>query len=181
MTAMLNGRARGQLQARLRRIGGRPATPSGVFMRVLMGFRVMFVYGGSPVSVDGVGNPLAPPISLEHVYDSIIAERFFRPQMSDRLMSERIMSEPLMSEPTSDATADRTIEGLRIHIDRTLCVSFGDCVDAAPSVFELDDEDIAVFVTDAGSISREDLIEACACCPVDALEAYDEKGEQLAP
>ena len=40
--------------------------------------------------------------------------------------------------------------------------------------------------TEAGSfmdqaVVREDLIEACACCPVDALEAYDEKGEQLAP
>ena len=96
-------------------------------------------------------------------------------------MSEPVTSESTMPEPTSDAATERTIEGLRIHIDRTLCVSFGDCVDAAPSVFELDDEDIAVFVTDAGSISREELIEACACCPVDALEAFDEKGEQLAP
>jgi ferredoxin len=152
-----------------------------VFLRVLVGFRVMFVHGGSPVSVDGVGNPLAPPISLGHVYDSIIAERFFRAHISDRVMSERITSESIMAEPTSDVATERTIEGLRIHIDRTLCVSFGDCVDAAPNVFELDDEDIAVFVTDAGSISREELIEACACCPVDALEAFDEKGEQLAP
>ena len=149
-----------------------------------MGFRVMFVHGGSPVSVHGVGNPLAPPISLEHVYDSIIAERFFRPQTSYRNMSDGVMPEPntdASTDASADRTADCTIERLRIHIDRTLCVSFGDCVDAAPSVFELDDEDIAVFVPDAGSITREDLIEACACCPVDALEAYDEKGEQLAP
>ena len=73
------------------------------------------------------------------------------------------------------------IEGLRIHIDRDLCVSFGDCIEAAPGVFELDDDDIAVFVSEAGPISREGLIEACASCPVDALTAFDEEGEQLAP
>ena len=77
--------------------------------------------------------------------------------------------------------SERTIEGLRIHIDRLLCVSFGDCVDAAPGVFELDEEDIAVFVKEPGTISRERLIEACASCPVDALTAFDENGEQVAP
>ena len=77
--------------------------------------------------------------------------------------------------------SERIIEGLRIHIDRDLCVSFGDCIEAAPEVFELDDEEIAVFVSEAGVISRDDLIEACASCPVDALTAFDQKGEQLAP
>ncbi len=77
--------------------------------------------------------------------------------------------------------SERIIEGLRIHIDRDLCVSFGDCVEAAPGVFELDDEDVAVFVSEVGTITREELIEACSSCPVDALTAFDEKGEQLAP
>ena len=77
--------------------------------------------------------------------------------------------------------SERTIGGLRIHIDRDLCVSFGDCIEAAPGVFEFDDEEIAVFVSDTGTTSREGLIEACASCPVDALTAFDEKGEQLAP
>ncbi len=77
--------------------------------------------------------------------------------------------------------SERIIEGLRIHIDRDLCVSFGDCIEAAPGVFEFDDDEIAVFVTEVGSISQEELIAACASCPVDALTAFDEKGEQLAP
>ena len=77
--------------------------------------------------------------------------------------------------------SERTIAGLRIHIDRNLCVSFGDCVDAAPGVFELDEEDIAVFVDETGTISREEMIEACSSCPVDALTAFDEDGKQLAP
>ena len=77
--------------------------------------------------------------------------------------------------------SERTIEGLRIHIDRDLCVSFGDCIEAAPGVFEFDGEEIAVFVSEPGTITREKLIAACESCPVDALTAFDEKGEQLAP
>ena len=89
-----------------------------------------------------------------------------------------------MSESKSELLpnlSERIIEGLRIHIDRDLCVSFGDCIEAAPGVFEFDDEDIAVFVSEVGPISREELIDACTSCPVDALTAFDEKGEQLAP
>ena len=81
----------------------------------------------------------------------------------------------------SEQMSERVIEGLRIHIDRDLCVSFGDCIEAAPGVFEFDEEDIAVFVNEAGTITREELIAACASCPVDALTAFDQKGEQLAP
>ena len=76
--------------------------------------------------------------------------------------------------------SERTIEGLRVHIDRDLCVSFGDCIEAAPGVFEFDDEEIAVFVGETDTIGREVLIEACASCPVDALSAFDEEGEQVA-
>ena len=76
--------------------------------------------------------------------------------------------------------SERIIEGLRVHIDRDLCVSFGDCIEAAPGVFEFDDEEIAVFVSETDTIGREKLIEACASCPVDALSAFDEEGEQVA-
>ena len=48
-------------------------------------------------------------------------------------------------------------------------------------MFEFDDEEIAVFVSEWGTITRKELIAACASCPVDALTAFDEKGEQLAP
>ena len=86
-----------------------------------------------------------------------------------------------MSEQISDQTSERVIEGLRIHIDRDLCVCFGDCIEAAPGVFEFEEEDIAAFVHAAGTITREELIAARASCPVDALPAFDQKGKQLAP
>ncbi len=75
---------------------------------------------------------------------------------------------------------ERTVHGLKIRIDRTLCVGFGDCLTAAPEAFVLDGDGIVVFVRpeDAG---RERLLEACDVCPVDALTVWDEAGRQLVP
>jgi ferredoxin len=80
-----------------------------------------------------------------------------------------------------DATFDeRTVGGLRVRIDRTLCVGFGDCVTAAPAAFALDGETIAIFVSPE-AIEREQLLRACASCPVDALTVWDENGAQIVP
>lgn len=79
--------------------------------------------------------------------------------------------------------ADRTrrdVHGLRVEIDRDLCVGFGDCLDAAPDAFELDDENVAVF-TRPETVDRETLLRACRSCPVDALTARDEDGDLVAP
>lgn len=75
---------------------------------------------------------------------------------------------------------DRAIGELRIRIDRTLCVGFGDCVDEAPEVFRLDDTGVATFAgTEA--LARERLLRACEACPVDALTVWDRGGRQLIP
>ena len=65
-------------------------------------------------------------------------------------------------------------------IDRSLCVGFGDCVDAAPEAFELNDENIAIFV-EPDRVDRERLLKACDACPVDAITVWDANGEQLVP
>lgn len=74
----------------------------------------------------------------------------------------------------------REVHGLRMEIDRDLCVGFGDCLDAAPDAFELDEENVAVF-TRPETVDREGLLEACRSCPVDAITARDEDGEVVAP
>lgn len=79
----------------------------------------------------------------------------------------------------ADETEQRA-NGLRIVIDRALCVGFGDCVDVAPDAFALDGDGIVVFVTPT-RVERECLLRACACCPVDALTVFDENGEQVVP
>ena len=73
------------------------------------------------------------------------------------------------------------ISGLTISIDRDLCVGFGDCMENVIEVFEFDDEGVVVFQKDVAPVDRDALVEACACCPVDALIVLNEEGQQLAP
>ena len=78
-------------------------------------------------------------------------------------------------------TEERTIAGLRVQIDRNLCVGFGDCVSEAPGGFCLDEENVAVFGSDPDLVEREGLLRACEVCPVDALTVWDTDGKQLVP
>jgi ferredoxin len=76
--------------------------------------------------------------------------------------------------------SERVVHGLRVVIDRDLCVGFGDCVTEAPEGFKLDDETIAVF-TEPELVERERLLRACDVCPVDAITVWDETGRQIVP
>ena len=75
---------------------------------------------------------------------------------------------------------ERTVGDLRIRIDRTLCVGFGDCVTEAPEAFVLDDTGTAIFVN-PDKVERERLLRACDVCPVDAITVWDESGAQVVP
>jgi ferredoxin len=75
---------------------------------------------------------------------------------------------------------ERLVYGLRVRIDRTLCVGFGDCLAEAPEGFKLDDGGVAVFVNPEG-VERERLLRACDACPVDAITVWDGEGKQLVP
>jgi len=75
---------------------------------------------------------------------------------------------------------ERGVAGLRIRIDRDLCVGFGDCVERAPEAFNLDDEGLAVFV-EPERITRAALLAACDACPVDAITVWDDAGVQIVP
>lgn len=81
----------------------------------------------------------------------------------------------------TEETEEKVLGDLRVRIDRTLCVGFGDCVEEAEEVFALDDDDIAVFKNPPGTVDRKRLLDACAVCPVDALEVWDKDGEKLVP
>lgn len=80
-----------------------------------------------------------------------------------------------------DDHLERTLGGITVRIDRTLCIGSGNCVNLAPEVFEIDEHDLVTFCDDAPAIDEDRLIEACALCPVDALVATGEAGEELAP
>jgi ferredoxin len=76
---------------------------------------------------------------------------------------------------------ERMIEGYRVVIDRNLCVGFGDCVQEGPQVFELDEENVAIFVDTPRPASSQQLFLACRACPVDALSVWDQNGRQMLP
>ena len=69
---------------------------------------------------------------------------------------------------------------LEVEIDVDLCVGFGDCVEVAPTSFELDGDDLAAFVRPEDD-TRARLLEACRSCPVDAITVRDRDGRLLVP
>ena len=75
---------------------------------------------------------------------------------------------------------ERRCGDLRVRIDRTLCVGFGDCITEAPEAFVLDESGTAVFVNPA-AVERERLLRACDACPVDAITVWNETGAQIVP
>ena len=75
---------------------------------------------------------------------------------------------------------ERLVGGLRVRIDRNLCVGFGDCIEGAPEAFVLDDEGLAVFKAPE-AVERARLLAACDACPVDAITVWDESGAQVVP
>jgi ferredoxin len=62
---------------------------------------------------------------------------------------------------------------VRIEIDRDLCIGFGNCVETAPGVFELDDEEIAT-VKDPEAADMNALRDAERLCPSAAITIVDE-------
>ena len=69
---------------------------------------------------------------------------------------------------------------IAVEVDRALCFGFGDCVDTAPAVFALDDENTA-YVIDPDAADVDLILEAAQNCPVDAITVTDENGEQIYP
>ena len=67
-----------------------------------------------------------------------------------------------------------------VIVDRDICAGIGNCVEVAPTVFELDEDNRAV-VLDPSSVPRETLIEAAESCPLLAISVLDDDGTQLFP
>ena len=65
---------------------------------------------------------------------------------------------------------------IQVTVDRALCIGSGDCVDTAPDVFQLDEEDKAVVVDPDGA-PYDEVLEAAQNCPVTAISVVGEKGE----
>lgn len=69
---------------------------------------------------------------------------------------------------------------MRIRIDREKCISAGNCVVTAPTVFILDDEEKATLI-DPSTVDEETLWLAAELCPTEAIVLESDEGEQLYP
>jgi len=78
------------------------------------------------------------------------------------------------------AELERTIHGLTVRVDRSVCAGFGQCMDEAPDAFTLGDDDLVTFKAPENA-SRDALVAAVGTCPVEALSAFNEKGDRVAP
>jgi ferredoxin len=67
------------------------------------------------------------------------------------------------------------VNRIEITVDRALCIGSGDCVDTAPDVFQLDDEDKAVVIDPDGA--PVDVLTAAGNCPVSAIFVVGESGD----
>ena len=83
---------------------------------------------------------------------------------------------PHQAGPASPPSRTVTIE-----VDRELCFGFGDCVESAPGVFELD-EDSKSRVVDPDAQDLDTILLAAQDCPVDAIIVTErDTGAQLYP
>ena len=68
-----------------------------------------------------------------------------------------------------------------VEVIRSKCISAGSCEVIAPKVFELDEEGIAIVVSQDGNSDEEKLL-AAQSCPTNAIVVTDtETGKQVWP
>ena len=58
---------------------------------------------------------------------------------------------------------------IKVIVDMNLCQSHGECVHAAPDVFELGDDDILRWQEEVDDAKRDELEEAVNVCPMMAI------------
>jgi ferredoxin len=70
---------------------------------------------------------------------------------------------------------------LKTTVDKTRCIASGDCVEMAPGVFRLDEDEKSEVYNQNGAADAV-IIAAARACPARAITVVDEEtGEQLFP
>jgi ferredoxin len=68
----------------------------------------------------------------------------------------------------------------RIVVDPDVCIGSAVCIDAAPGVFQLNDQSLSTVVDPEGA-SEAEIFEAAEGCPTGAISLYDAEGNQIYP
>lgn len=67
-----------------------------------------------------------------------------------------------------------------VSIDQSRCIGAGNCVHIAPTVFQLDEENVA-YVLDPRSVDDDTLLDAARSCPTDCIYLDTEDGQAVYP
>jgi len=72
---------------------------------------------------------------------------------------------------------------VRPYVDHDRCVSSGACVLELPQAFAYQEgpEALAVVLPGAAELSEEELRDAAALCPVEAIRLLDAEGKDVTP
>ena len=62
---------------------------------------------------------------------------------------------------------------MKVEVDMAVCQNYGQCVFAAPEVFDLDDAGELVYQAAADDAARPDVEAAVLACPVQAITLVD--------
>jgi len=90
---------------------------------------------------------------------------------------------PAVTTPNTmtGAVVEKQIGKYNVVVDRSKCISAASCVAIAPKVFELDEESLAVVISQDGNDDDTKLL-AAQSCPTAAIIVTDtESGEQVWP
>lgn len=82
-----------------------------------------------------------------------------------------------------DESGDKIVQigNYKVQVVRDLCIGAASCIAFSPTVFELDDENKAVFI-EGGEDTPENLMLAAQSCPTKAIIIVDaESNEQVWP
>jgi ferredoxin len=66
---------------------------------------------------------------------------------------------------------------MRVQVDLTKCQGYGNCVGAAPDVFDLDDRGLVLLLEEhPADALAEAVVQAVQLCPVQAITVEDRPG-----
>jgi len=67
-----------------------------------------------------------------------------------------------------------------VSIDQSRCIGAANCVHIAPTVFQLDEENIA-YLVDPKSVDDQTLLDAAESCPTNAIYLDTDDGKPVYP
>jgi len=104
---------------------------------------------------------------------------FFRKLISKVIKGENMNDDVQVSE--DGKTQTKQVGKYKVEVIREKCISAGSCEAIAANVFNLDEEGIAVVVSQDGNSDEEKLL-AAQSCPTNAIIVTDtQTGEQVWP